>query len=1199
MKKAFYIAVIPLLLFVSVTAYSQSNKGTEFWTAYMSHNNGVTNPVSGAHMVLYITSDISTTGSVEIGGTLLQNFTVTANQVTFIDIPSSAYLNGFGKFGRSGIHITSANPIAVYAHIYAFNVSGATLLLPVNAMGKEYLSLNYTQISNAPRTNPAFSTFNIIATEDNTTVSITPTAQLLDGSPAGSAYTITLNKGEVYQGLALKDLTGTKIQSISTSTESCKKIAVFSGSSRIAIGCGVDSTSSSDNLFQQVYPTSTWGKNYVTTPLLSRPFDVYRIVLSDPNTSVTLNGSVISPSAFINGLYYEFKSATTNIITGDKPIQVVQYSPTQNRTIDCTLGFGDVGDPEMIYLSPVEQGLSHVTLYSTGYYRIVRSYVNVVIPTAAVGSFTLDGTSYANSFIPIPNSIYSYTQLAVTSGPQTGDNTVSLSAGTHTISASAPFNAIAYGFGSTESYGYAAGANLQDLNEFVALQDPKNPTVTQTAGCSNVAYKMQVTLPYQTTKITWKEDGATIFTDNNPTVKSSSIKDNKTFYVYEYPKAVNFTAGTHNVVATVFDPVADVCGSDQDIENDFTITNPPVVDFAVAASNCLGDSTVFTNKTDLTLIGAAKSWLWDFGDQTTSADQNPKHLYTNANDYTVRLTVTDYSGCVSVSNPKTVHVIARPVANFTISMPDCIGQTVTFNSSSSRAGEGAIKTWAWDFGDTTTSVLQNPTHTYATSGTRTVKLVVTTDGGCISDTLAKTIIVNPVPVVDFVLPDVCVNDRNSQFTSISTIADHTESEFTYLWNFGDAISGNPNTSTQKNPQHSYTATGNYTVTLSVTSKYGCTTTASKTFTVNGSDPWAAFDVLNKANLCSSDSVAFTDQSVVPNFGSITKLVWYFDYDNHPTEGVTYDRTTMRSDRTYHHFYGLNNSIGVQKKHVVLVVYSGETCFNASSPPTEIDINPNPVVTLMINNTTAFTGPLVLCQNDDAVTIGVNANLPGKSLFTGTGISAKGLFDPKVAGPGTYTINYLFTVDGTGCTYSTSFVVKVNPSPVVSLPTQYTILEGEQVTLRPVANVAGGAALTYKWSPSTGLSRDNIADPVVNVTDDTRYTLTVTSENIVESSCSTVLQTEVKVLKLPVIPNAFTPNGDGINDTWDIKYLNEYPNAVVEIFNRFGVKVFYANGYARAWDGRFNGGDLPVGTYYYIISPNSGRKPVSGYVTIIR
>ena len=115
----------------------------------MDHINAATgNPPS--NMILYITSDISTTGKVDLAdGTFSQTFTVTANQVTFITIPAGAFLGDINGKQNKGIHITSVNPIAVYAHIYASSVSGATLLFPVNAMGKTYVSLNYTQNSNA------------------------------------------------------------------------------------------------------------------------------------------------------------------------------------------------------------------------------------------------------------------------------------------------------------------------------------------------------------------------------------------------------------------------------------------------------------------------------------------------------------------------------------------------------------------------------------------------------------------------------------------------------------------------------------------------------------------------------------------------------------------------------------------------------------------------------------------------------------------------------------------------------------------------------------------------------------------------------------------------------------------------------------------------------------------------------------------
>ncbi|MEO6851797.1 MAG: hypothetical protein ABI203_06675, partial [Mucilaginibacter sp.] len=292
--KSVLLAIIGLFLSV-LPAHSQGNTtnfGTEFWTAYMDHIAGTASGTSniGSQMGLYITSNVSTTGNVTIAdGSFSQAFSVAANQVSVVTIPASAFLgDNMGTFLK-GIHITAAKPVAIYAHIFASSVSGATLLLPVNAMGKDYYSINYTQLSNSLRpggeNKPSYSTFMVVATEDNSTVEITPAVGLLDGKKGGATFTVTLKKGEVYQGLANDDLSGTRIRSVSSTTGGCTKIAVFSGSSKISIGCSA-AQFTADNLFQQVYPTASWGKNYITVPLKDRPFDIYRIILSTPNTNV-------------------------------------------------------------------------------------------------------------------------------------------------------------------------------------------------------------------------------------------------------------------------------------------------------------------------------------------------------------------------------------------------------------------------------------------------------------------------------------------------------------------------------------------------------------------------------------------------------------------------------------------------------------------------------------------------------------------------------------------------------------------------------------------------------------------------------------------------------------------------------------------------------------------------------------------------
>jgi PKD repeat protein len=1127
-------AIAVILISGSFFAYSQgntSNSGTEFWTAYMDH---ISPPggQNGSEMSLYITSSVNTSGTVSISdGSFSRPFTVLANQVTIFQIPASAFLGNVQGQSMKGIHITALKPVAVYGHIYASSVSGATLLLPVNTLGKDYYSINYTQQSNSAG---SLSTFMVIGTEDNTTVQITPSVDLIGGQAAKATFTIHLKKGEVFQGLAQFDLTGTRIQSVSSASGGCTKIAVFSGSSKIYIGCP---KITSDNLFQQVYPTASWGKSYITVPLANRSYDIFRIILSDPNTNVSLNGRNYITASPNNGLYYEFGSSDPNVIKADKPIQVAQYSVTQGNTQYCDASNNDLGDPEMIFLNPLEQTLDHVTLYSTSEYDIVANYINVVIKTAAVPTFVLDSKPY-NTFTPVPgNPLYSYAKIPVV-------------AGTHNISAADGFNAIAYGFGTYESYGYAAGTNLKDLTEFIALEDPvKN--VTQTNGCTGIGYKLQLTLPFQTTDIVWDfKDGTTPYHDAKPVVKSTVIKDDKTLYIYEYYKISSYKAGDYSVVASVYNPIADVCGTTEQVETDFNISDPPTASFTLDAT-CLSDATLFTDQSDAK-SSRIKTWLWDFGDGQTSALQNPTHEYQNPGDYDVVLTVANDNGCSDVSKAQKVHIVNRPVAAFEISAADCVSQAILFTDQSS-ASEGKIEQWIWNFGDgqDETRIDKKPfSHIYNQIGIYTVKLTVVLATGCKSLVYSKVITVNTLPIVDFALPDVCLSDTYAQFTDKSTGDDHTEAGFTYLWNFGDADANaaNPNASALQNPRHKYSQAKNYEVSLTVTSKFGCAVTKAQTFTVNGDTPIANFIVENSSNLCSVNDVVFDDKSSV-NFGNITKIKWYFDYNNLPTDTVVFLKDKMPADHKFSHSYALFNSPLTKTYLVRMDVYSGQTCVNTAQQ--SITVKANPAVTL------TQIGPL--CQGDLPVQIAENKNgFSGTGVFSGKGVSASGLFDPAAAGPGTFTISYKFTAQN-GCDYSTTEQVTVNAVPLADAGKELVLLEGGQVMLKAAAS---GDNVTYKWTPSIGLDHDNVLNPIASPVSDVTYKLVVTNAQ----GCTAASEVTVKVLKYPVVPNAFTPNGDGINDTWDIKYLQTYPNNTVEVYNRYGERLYSSIGYAVPWDG---------------------------------
>lgn len=1177
-----YFLLFPFL-FIALQSFSQgtSNKGTDFWLGYGTH-------ISTGNMVLYLTSDVNTTATVTVAGVgFTQTVAVTANTITTVPIPTSAHLHVEGK-SDLGIHVTSLRPIIVYAHIYASSVSGATLVLPVNTLGKDYYSINYKQISNSAG---SVSYFFVVAVEDNTQVEITPSQDTQGGWLANTTHVVSLNKGEIYHVMgtyynvkvgsstnsAGVDLTGSRIKSIS-SNGSCKKIAVFSGSSKISVNClsyslppagATKSPGSADNLFQQVYPTATWGKNFITVPSAQRNFDVYRIVKSDPNAVVTLNGNIIPASSFTNNLYYDFESQNVNNISSDKPIQAVQYEVTQGIGINCTSVSGDVGDPEMIYLNPLEQTLTKITMYSTAAYKILKHFINVVVKNEGVASFTVDGVNESSLFIvDAGNPAYSYAQIPV-------------SEGTHNLVCDVGFNAIAYGFGNAESYGYAAGANLTAFG--VQPEDQITKQIVQ-SGCEGGTYTFNLQLPYEPTEIYLDQgdgNGSQLIPSK---LISKTTVDGNTSYTYLLGENFTYnTPGTNSFKVRVIKPTIDDCGTGDEFDFDFIVNPKPIASFSAVDRTCFNQTVNFTYQEDANEPNISK-YLWDFNGEGSSTDKNPTFNFPTSGLKKVKFSTQSTSGCWSDVVEKDIQVVDLPVVQFSNQKPSCETGLVQFKDESTVVGD-TISKWHWDFGaDSTasdTSDIQNPTFTYPKAGIYKVSLTVTTNLGC-SNTFIKNVIINPLPVPDFTTPDICLNDAAAQFTNASSIADG--SHLNYLWDFGDPSSGTDNTSTLQNPTHIYHAAAVYQVKLTVTSDSGCVAEITKSFTVNGSIPKSNFTIQNENQLCSDQPVVFEDKATV-DFGEITKIVWYFD-DTDPSATETDAHPALRSDtvRTYSHQYPLFHTPIQKVINVKMEAYSGTSCVSSITKSITLKAVPDVV----------FDSIPPVCQEITPFTIHQakeQSGLPGKGQFMGDGITSNGLFSPAIAGVGLHKITYTFLADD-GCSTVASRFIQVYPTPTVNAGPDQTILVGGTVQLNGTAE---GDSLIYKWMPSVGLDHDDILDPIASPTEDTKYTLIAKSKD----GCLQMDEVFIKVLQFPVISNTFTPNGDGINDTWNIRYLDSYPSVTVKVFDRYGKEVFKADNYSKPWDGKFNGVDLPVGTYYYIITANGASLKYTGSVSIIR
>ncbi|TKC08774.1 gliding motility-associated C-terminal domain-containing protein [Pedobacter frigoris] len=262
----------------------------------------------------------------------------------------------------------------------------------------------------------------------------------------------------------------------------------------------------------------------------------------------------------------------------------------------------------------------------------------------------------------------------------------------------------------------------------------------------------------------------------------------------------------------------------------------------------------------------------------------------------------------------------------------------------------------------------------------------------------------------------------------------------------------------------------------------------------------------------------------------------------------------------------------------VVVTSSSGCI--TSTQTNITVIPRAIATV--------AGPLLeICKGSSAQLMASGGTTYRWS--PAEGLSATDIPDPS-ANP-QKTTTYKVVVSNGICESSAEVKVVVLEDPKASAGTDKKILEGQSTILN--GNVSGNH-VTYSWSPSDGLDDPSKINPVASPKRDITYTLTAISDCNISTD-----EVFIRVYPTVMIRNAFSPNGDGVNDTWKLEAVDTYKNSGIKVMNRYGELVFQSIGYEKPWDGRFKNEDLPIGVYYYIINLDPDLKPLTGSVTILR
>ncbi|WP_158990276.1 gliding motility-associated C-terminal domain-containing protein [Mucilaginibacter sp. L196] len=504
---------------------------------------------------------------------------------------------------------------------------------------------------------------------------------------------------------------------------------------------------------------------------------------------------------------------------------------------------------------------------------------------------------------------------------------------------------------------------------------------------------------------------------------------------------------------------------------------------------------------------------------------------------------------------------------------------------------------------------------------------VTAGSGCPGIPTTFTITVNPLSIPTITASTVTGNITGCEGTASSDVRQFTVS--------GSGLTGDITATAPLNFEISLNATTGFSNSLTLTQING--TVSNTIIYVRAAATAPAGSISGNVDLTSAGA---TNQAVVVSYTinaipSVDAVVGQTLTNGATTSPVNFSGTAA----TYN---WINDSPGIGLAANGTGNIPSFTSVNNTNNPITATITVTP-----LNGTSCSGTPIIftITVNPPAPsTLTATANLSPLATIYGTPSSAESftLSGTNITGGITITISPGFEVSNNGSTYNSTTTINGNGT-ITSAPVyirlaattpvgSYTggILIGTNSannvnvliplstvspapliitannTTKPFGAINPPLTVTYSGFVNNDGPAQLTSKPVVTTTALTQsplgqYPITISdavSPNYTFTYISGILTIEPSLSALS-IPNTFTPNGDGINDTWEIKYLDYYPKSTVNIFNRWGQKVFSSIGYPTPWDGTYKGTVLPSGTYYYIIDPKNGQAVFSGWLAIIR
>lgn len=605
----------------------------------------------------------------------------------------------------------------------------------------------------------------------------------------------------------------------------------------------------------------------------------------------------------------------------------------------------------------------------------------------------------------------------------------------------------------------------------------------------------------------------------------------------------------------------------------------PNADFLTYAA-CLNDTNQFTDQSTVSTGSQVVAWEWDFDDGAgTSVDQSPWYVFGASGVYNVQLISETDNGCLdTVVNPTEVFVL--PEADFNFNDVCAYDPAVFVNASS--IPQGSITFYNWEFGNGNTSTDEQPVgEMYDSAGVYTVELITISNNGC-SDTIEQDVEIFPIPTAMFTFDSVCYPFATS-YTDLSTVGGNA-SVTNWTWKFGDLT---PPVN-DHNPQHSFAAWGDYWTELVVETENGCRADTTLGPVRVYPKPQALFS--DEIANCLNDTTVFIDMSTIENFPFDQIVAWNWDFADGATSPVQ-DTIHVYADDGFY--------------DVTLAVTSNHGCQDTLIQPVEIYPLPEVAFTVDTNmgcqpfrawffDQTYIPEPYILDSWEwnfgDAPGFVTSRN-PEHTYWD----EDLGDFDT-----GVYSV-YLRVTSANGCVSDTTYVDYMieypKPDALFAVDPERTdiIFPDFEITDLATPNVV---AWNYDFGDG---ATSTLRNPTHEYADTGYYDI----EQIVVTEFGCMDTIEVTVRVDPefrfYIPSAFTPDADGINETFYGSGIGivEYQ---MRIYDRWGELIFESNDADFHWDGSYKGQQVQKGVYVYqfdLLDVKGEPHKFRGHVTLFR